>query len=105
MPLEFLLERRHAMQPDGGTMTVRTRFTDNPSAVLLEIDDTGHGIPPDKLHRLFEPFFTTKPKGKGTGLGLTVVKTILDLHHAVISITNRPEGGVRVAVTFRVGSN
>jgi PAS domain S-box-containing protein len=96
--LNFYMNAIHAMQPDGGTLTVRTRL-DGP-AVVVEIDDTGHGIPSDKLNRLFEPFFTTKPKGKGTGLGLAVVKTILDLHRAGVRIANRPEGGVRVSITF-----
>jgi signal transduction histidine kinase len=97
--INFCMNAVHAMEPNGGMLTVRTRRDDG--AVLLEIDDTGHGIPPDKLNRMFEPFFTTKPKGKGTGLGLAVVKTILDLHHAAVKIANRPEGGVRVSVTFR----
>jgi len=96
--INFYMNAVHAMQPDGGTLTVRTRQDDG--AVLVEIDDTGCGIPPDKLPRMFEAFFTTKPKGKGTGLGLAVVKTILDLHRAGVRIANRPEGGVRVSVTF-----
>ncbi|MBM3860689.1 MAG: PAS domain S-box protein [Verrucomicrobia bacterium] len=98
--LNFCMNAVHAMQPNGGTLTVRTRLNERERAVVTEIDDTGHGIPPDKMDRLFQPFFTTKPKGKGSGLGLAVVKTILDLHHAGVSIANRPEGGIRITVIF-----
>jgi signal transduction histidine kinase len=101
----LLTNALHAM-PRGGTLTVRTgaRIIDTggvPSEVaVIEVDDTGHGIPEDQLPRLFEPFFTTKDMGKGTGLGLTVARKIVELHRGTLEVKNRPEGGVRATVTF-----
>ena len=109
----------HAMEA-GGRLTVRTyvkqltgvgsnisgsaseSFRVGQSIVVAEIDDTGHGIAEDKLAKIFEPFFTTKPTGRGTGLGLSVVKTIVDLHGATIDIRNLPEGGARATIMFQV---
>ncbi len=53
-----------------------------PSAVVLEIEDTGNGIPPDVQDRLFDPFFTTKEGG--TGLGLAIAARIIEKHHGIL---------------------
>lgn len=70
--------------------------------VVIEIDDTGPGIPEGKEDKLFDPFFTTKPTGQGTGLGLAVTKTIMDLHGGTIGIGNLPDSGARVTLIFKV---
>lgn len=77
------------------------RFAFGDRVVVVEITDTGVGIPEDKLDKLFDPFFTTKPIGTGTGLGLSVSRNIIDLHGAMMEIRNRVEGGVAVKVLFK----
>ena len=69
--------------------------------VIAEVQDTGKGIPETDLPRIFDPFFTTKPTGVGTGLGLSVVKKIMDLLGAAIDIRNAPLGGVLVTLVFK----
>ncbi|MCL2074877.1 MAG: ATP-binding protein [Betaproteobacteria bacterium] len=64
--------------------------------VLLEIEDNGDGFPAEILPRLFEPYITTK--SRGTGLGLPIVKKIIDEHDGEIAIGNKPEGGARIVV-------
>jgi PAS domain S-box-containing protein len=93
--------------PEGGRLTVRTWRADENGrrsrAVCAQVEDTGGGIQPDKISKIFDPFFTTKPLGRGTGLGLTVVKKIIDLHGATIAVSNKQTGGVVVSLVFRTG--
>ncbi len=72
--------------------------------VAVEVRDNGPGIPRELLPKVFDPFFSTKPVGVGTGLGLAVVRKIIDLHEAAIDLANGAEGGVRVAMRFRARS-
>lgn len=72
--------------------------------VAVEVRDNGPGIPRELLPKVFDPFFSTKPVGVGTGLGLAVVRKIIDLHEATIDLANGAEGGVRVAMRFRARS-
>jgi len=116
--INLLTNSIHAME-NGGTIIVRTysrqltgigsNISESPSSsfrvgetiVVAEVEDTGPGIPEDKLGKIFEPFFTTKPTGKGTGLGLSVVKTIVDLHGGTVDLRNLPDAGVRATITLR----
>jgi signal transduction histidine kinase len=97
--LNLLLNAADAL-PEGhareNQITIRS-WTDG-SEVLVEISDTGAGIPRDALPHLFEPFFTTKAMGHGTGLGLSISQRIVLDHRGRIEAFNNPERGA----TFRV---
>ncbi len=72
-----------------GEITLRTRHDDK--WVIVEIEDTGPGIPEDIIPNLFEPFFTTKPPGEGTGLGLNISRNIVvQKHRGWIDVYSRP---------------
>ena len=72
-----------------GTLTVRT-VRDGEFA-LVEIGDTGTGVPPEIANRIFEPFFTTKPVGQGTGLGLDVSwRVVVNRHHGDLQLHSEP---------------
>ena len=60
------------------------------SAVIVQVTDSGCGIPSAIQPRIFTPFFTTKPAGEGSGLGLDIVKRIVDKHHGAIDFESRP---------------
>jgi len=97
--LNLVVNAKDAM-PSGGAIKVATMnwVADkeiSPSLkagdyVLLEISDTGTGIPPETIGHIFEPFFTTKPKGKGTGLGLAAVYGVIQQHKGEIIAESRP---------------
>src|SRR5262249_14587440 len=71
-----------------GQLRIRTYRDD--SCVVVEIGDSGHGIPPDIQPHIFEPFFTTKGVGEGTGLGLDTVQRIVKKHRGSIQVSSKP---------------
>jgi len=71
-----------------GVITISTRTVDD--WVLIEIEDSGPGIPEDIQDKLFSPFFTTKPVGKGTGLGLNISFNIIHKHQGTIEVASLP---------------
>jgi len=82
--------------PRKGTITLRTRRRD--TAVVIEVVDTGAGIPAEIRARIFESFFTTKTLGKGTGQGLALAREIVSRHGGVLSF----ESQVGRGTTFRI---
>jgi signal transduction histidine kinase len=75
---------------DGGTLTISTELekANHIEYVAVNVQDTGKGIPADKLPLVFEPFFTTKRIGQGTGLGLSICKKIVEEHGGFIKAKN-----------------
>jgi len=65
-----------SMDRDGGTLTISSRHREND--LVIQVADTGNGIPKANLDRIFDPFFSTKPVGKGTGLGLSICYGIVE---------------------------
>jgi signal transduction histidine kinase len=112
--INLFMNAIHAM-PQGGELLLRTganvwpvdtvdeqtKFQAGDTVVWVEIDDSGTGIPNEKLPRIFEPFFTTKPNGLGTGLGLPVSKQIIDLHAGAIHLGSGGLGGARATVMLK----
>ncbi len=77
---------QHAMEDEGGVLTVRTTYSIKDNMVTASVVDTGTGIDQEIITRVFDPFFTTKSVGKGTGLGLSVSYGIIEDHKGTISI-------------------
>lgn len=109
--MNLAVNARDAMMPDGGELTVRTaNVTERDAAklgrpgmpvgeyVLLEVSDTGCGMPPEIQEKIFEPFFSTKAIGEGTGFGLSVVHGIVKQTGGYIFVESRVGEGT----SFRI---
>ncbi len=115
-----LLTNALQAQQSGGVITLRTTygplqtgempvgsrrgdpFQAGDTVIRVDIEDEGCGIPPEVLSKIFDPFFTTKRAEGGTGLGLSVVKNIVEMHGGFLYIANRPSGrGVRATVLLK----
>lgn len=95
--------------PDGGNLTIATsvakgiRIGESPKdAVKIDIRDTGAGITKENMNKLFTPFFTTKEKGKGVGLGLSVVHGIIEQHNGKIMVDSEPNVGTTFSIYLEV---
>ena len=95
--LNLFLNARDAM-PTGGWLRIQTRRVDHEA--MVEVSDTGSGIPADVLSRIYDPFFTTKVPGQGTGLGLSITYGVLQEHHGAIECDSTPGQGTCFTLTF-----
>jgi len=83
---------------DGGKLTISARQTNG--RVFVEVRDNGCGISSEDIPHIFNPFFTKKKYG--TGLGLTQIKKIMDLHQSTIEISSKEGKGTSVTMTFPI---
>ncbi|MEE8398459.1 MAG: response regulator, partial [Desulfobacterales bacterium] len=70
------------------------------SYIKLTVSDTGHGMEPDVMERIFDPYYTTKAIGEGTGLGLSVIRGIVQSHNGAITVRSELEKGTTFEVFF-----
>jgi signal transduction histidine kinase len=98
--LNILINAMQAM-PDGGGIDITIKPGDK--SVWIAFEDEGCGISEKAMEKIWDPFFTTKEKG--TGLGLGIVKNIIEAHDGHIRIDNRPEGGTRVTIRLPAQGN
>ncbi|MFZ4699139.1 MAG: ATP-binding protein [Candidatus Methylumidiphilus sp.] len=95
-------ESRRLKKEAGKGANATGKFGPGDRVIVIKVEDTGPGIDPAKVGQVFDPFFTTKPVGQGTGLGLSVSRTIVELHGGVISLRNRDGGGASVVLMFKI---
>ncbi|MFO7883963.1 MAG: ATP-binding protein [Desulfobacteraceae bacterium] len=97
--INLLLNSAHSVD-EKGTITIRTRFDKEKNRVIIEVEDTGCGIPMDDLKKIFEPFYTTKPDG--TGLGLAVSYGIIKKHKGSVKIFSELDLGTTITIALPI---
>ncbi|MBI5409070.1 MAG: HAMP domain-containing histidine kinase [Nitrospirae bacterium] len=95
--VNIIVNAVHAMK-DSGTLTVCVKPDNGNKNILIEISDTGCGIPEKELKNIFEPFYTTKPVGEGTGLGLSVTHSLVTKHSGDINVRSRVGEGTTFTI-------
>jgi signal transduction histidine kinase len=88
--------------PDGGRLSLAAR--PDGDGVALVVSDTGEGIPPEDLPRVFDPLYTTKPPGKGTGLGLPILREIVEAHGGSVRLESRAGAGTSAVVCLKAAT-
>ena len=97
--MNLLVNAAQAIE-DQGQIEIKTHLQGE--SIVIEISDTGCGIPPGKLNRIFEPFFTTKEVGKGTGLGLSIAYDIVERHGGEIAVQSEYGEGTRFTLRLPI---
>ena len=95
--LNLIINGVQAME-DGGTLTVRAKPLNE--GVQIEVEDTGQGIEPEQLDKIFDLFISTKEDG--TGVGLTIVKQIIEAHGGRVNMESNPGQGTKVSILLPV---
>ena len=96
--INLMINGFQAMDTSGGSLTIKAYDASDGQGFIFEIQDTGKGIPEEKLSRIFDPFFTTKGDGSGSGLGLSISQGIIENHGGSINVQSK----VGIGTTFTI---
>jgi signal transduction histidine kinase len=104
--INLIINASDAMEAIGkGTLTVGTRYDREQTSVVGFVEDTGTGIPKGIIDKVLQPYFTTKPKGKGTGLGMAIVRSIIESHNGHLHISSTEGVGTRIEFSLPIAQN
>jgi signal transduction histidine kinase len=92
-----LADNARKAMPQGGTFTIRAFKADQ--TLKVEVSDTGVGMDPSIQRKIFDPFFSYSDEG-GTGLGMSIVKSVIEAHNGTLFVTSKPKGGTTFRVTL-----
>ena len=98
MMLTNLLSNAFKFTPDGGKITLSLAKTEK--EYKMSIKDSGIGIPPEKLARIFERFYQVDDHRQGSGIGLSLVKCLVEKHHGTISVSSEPQQGTEFCIVL-----
>jgi PAS domain S-box-containing protein len=96
--LNLIVNAEQALAAQVGNRRITVRTSSDAVNIKMTVEDTGPGIPAEHLHRVFDPFWTTKDPGVGTGLGLSLVQSIIAEHSGQILADSAPERGARFRI-------
>jgi signal transduction histidine kinase/response regulator RpfG family c-di-GMP phosphodiesterase len=97
--VNLILNAEQAM-PSGGTLTLAVKSSQDHRSVVVQVSDTGQGIPSDVIDRIFEPFFTTREGSENTGLGLSVCHGIIERHRGALTMHSAAGTGATCTITL-----
>jgi PAS domain S-box-containing protein len=102
--INLIINAQQAMaaMPGSHRLTVRTRHAQRQNAVILEVEDSGPGVPADLVTRIFDPFFTTKEVGAGTGMGLSVSKGMIEAQGGTLTLVKKASVGAIFRITLPI---
>ncbi len=90
------------VMPQGGNIEFKIEVDKEKDSIIVEVKDSGPGMKPEIIEQIFDPFFTTKPPGKGTGLGLTMCKRLVEAHNGKIYVQSEIGKGTKFIIHFPI---
>jgi PAS domain S-box-containing protein len=102
--INLIVNAQHAMagKPGQHKLTIRTSHDAAHQSVIIDVEDSGAGVPKDIAARIFDPFFTTKDVGSGTGMGLSVSRGMIEAHGGTLSLARNSAKGATFRVTLPI---